>query len=821
MIDPKVFENAGMTPEKYKAKFTAEKKSEKIEALLNRLSSNTQDGVQFTWDNARVYWAVDRAYDVPFYQTSATMMRGLVDKKFSTEKVLSMVNNLGLTHMLTDIPCTCGDSDCKHPKKQKLLDVPVFTQIFYPLVMSYVKIRWAKIFDDRDLYPVFKFEPLKLTTKERLRCEILTDRGQKVSAQMGYREIKRKVIFDNLLYGICLQFPMEDWYTEKQKDVGGKTVITKEGIRYFIPHPSKTFYDMAHRPDTINSDTGCNYYGYWNIVRARELRANKDFWNLDEITFGSDWLGTAATGSAYDAYRQLFPCTANFPTVETVGTGSGDLDREKSIYRYNTKEADQQAVMVTNQFARLIPKDYDLGDYEYPVWFHFVMGNERTVLYCKPYAYTPGIYYGYDADGNRSLNAGMGMEILPTQDMLWNYLTQYLYTVKKNLRSAVFWNSDGPLTQTEIDKIQNLGDKMITDTAFIPFSMKERGWAQQPDAQKQAFWPVNFPEQDTSQMANAIKMLIDIMERTLGVSPQEVGQAASHEQSATETQVVAQNVSTRLALTAGFIDDGLYAWKRQLYDGIMAYSDDEMFAQVANLNDVSKKALEELGFKIEEEPVAGESHAGVRGKKASLTVEGIASTRDNKDRINNPQIAAAMAQITQSMLALPEVRSAIGVKQIVDWWNTIAEFAGVPRDQKVTVVNNATPDEQAQESAKQIAQISQQIVDKNLTAMATTLKEQVFGPMQQAIQQLGQGQQQLAEGQAQVGPVIDNIVTSQTQIAEGQQALAQKGQQTEAAVLAIREILAGMIAPQPQIPNIVGMQGAIAPTELAAAQPIA
>jgi len=30
---------------------------------------------------------------------------------------------------------------------------------------------------------------------------------------MGYRDVKRQVMFQDLLYSKCLQFPMEAWFT--------------------------------------------------------------------------------------------------------------------------------------------------------------------------------------------------------------------------------------------------------------------------------------------------------------------------------------------------------------------------------------------------------------------------------------------------------------------------------------------------------------------------------------------------------------------------------------------------------------------------------
>lgn len=729
MIDPRVFEKYKMTPEAYRAKMTAENPSVGIKKLQELTQSRIRDGVSNNLLNARLWWAIDRAFDTPFYQTAFTMLRGLIDAKRGDDKnILSMVKDLGLTHMLTNAPCSCNATPCTCQEK-KQLNIPVFFDVFVPLVQAYVKIRWAKIFNDRDLYPIFKYEPVKLSTDNMIRSEIITDRIQYQASQLGYRSVKRQAIFQDLLYSFCVQFPMESWYREQQEDADGKKIIIKEGLRYALPHPSRTFGDKSHRWDTLNSDSGVAWAGYWHTSRYGDVKAQKGYWNTDKIGYGaSDFTKL----SSWSLYAQLYPCTIQFPAAQSGGTG--DLDRESRNWFYGTNEEDK-TVVTTELFQKIIPKDYELSDYEYPVWHRFVTANDSTNLYLEPFAYSPGIFYGYDYDGNRDLNAGMGLEILPFQDMVGNYLTQYLISVKRNLANCVWYNEDIVSPET-IKEIVNEGDKFWRSLNMKGFSMKQLQYAQQDI--KNAFYPVEFVKANTAEIIMVVKNVLDILERVLVMSSQEIGQAASHEQSASEVTIVAQNTGNRVTFTGGFVDDGIYAWKKQLYEAMMAYSSDEVFARVTRLNNKTKEQVEKLGFDVEE--VEGETRMGVIGKKSALAMEGIASTRDGVDRINNPAVAATMVQLTQSFLAIPMVVEAVGLGQIVDWYNKVAVLIGLPQDFKITIKNDVSPEKQLEDARGQMEQVAAQVVNTNLGELVNKLKSEFIQPIEGALHQIGENQ---------------------------------------------------------------------------------
>ncbi len=783
MPTPVQLDKAGITPEKLKALFTAESPSKKIKDLIAQISSRTKDGVTRCMREARLWWAIDRAYDVPFRQTAATLVEGLLAKDIQGKDVEKIAKDWGLTHLLVPVTDSKGGVCCIPGTRDPLmkLNLPTFTQIFIPLVQAYSKIRWAKLFSDIDQSPLYKYEPLKLTSKNRLKCEIITDRVETMNTQMGYRMAERDSIFQMLQYGICLNFPMERWYTEEQLGSDDEPKIVKEGIRWAIPHPSKMFFDMAHRTSTLNTDTGCEYAGYWDIVRWRDVRLNKSYWNTDKVSYGpSDWIQ-----SYWNPYNTLYPCQMSFPSVTTPG--SGDLDRQKQMGLY-TEAEDDKATVIVPYFTKLVPKDWGLGDYEYPVWFRFVMGHTDTVIFAEPLCYRPSTYYGYDADTNRELNAGLGLELLPWQDMLGNYLSQLLISIKKNLASVTFYNKE-IISEDDVRLINAPGEQVYRGLLFIGKSKRELGWQQ--NTTEDAFHNVQFPKANIQEITTGITTMLGMMERMLGFSAQEVGQPAAHEQSATEITTIHGNSTVRLDHTRAFVEDGMNARKRSLYDGMMAYSDDEIFAQIGELNDQSRAQLKSLGFEVEEEADPGRSKAGVRGSTKSLDIDGFAANREGSQRINNVQIAAAMIKMFETILAQPLLVQAMGLPQIADMLNLVFTYAGMPREYKISVKDVPAEDPKAQEEQKnqllqQLEAISQKVATEVVTAsmsqLTDVLKTKVLAPIQEAIQATQQGLQQTQQ------------VVAQT---------AQKNQEQDAIIAQLLKIIQAANQPPPGMPGML------------------
>jgi len=155
--------------EKAFANDTLEKRP-KVKKLVDQIRDTIQNGINRNRSDYRLFKAMDWAYDTPFYQVSYTQLRGLLTSSPDEKKVMEAVNSWGLPHLLSDVKNADGTTCCgSDGKAKKALNLPVFFNIFVPIVMSYITIRWAKLFNDRNLTPTYKYDPITFTKENRFR----------------------------------------------------------------------------------------------------------------------------------------------------------------------------------------------------------------------------------------------------------------------------------------------------------------------------------------------------------------------------------------------------------------------------------------------------------------------------------------------------------------------------------------------------------------------------------------------------------------------------------------------------------------------------
>lgn len=727
MKDKSILEKHGLTPEKLKSLFQDPKEGSKPHKLVKLISSRIQEGISRNLEDYRQWWAADLAYDVTLRQMTPTLARSLIDTKKSSQDVMKAVEDWGLTHMLQETTSADG-------KKCKALDLPSLFEIFFPLVKAILTVRWGRIFNDRNQVPFFQYAPSIFSLHDTARAEILTSRVQQISTQYGFPSVFRQALFKQLHYGICLQFPTEEWHEEFQLRKGAskkeEEFTVREGLRYALPHPSRTYFDGAYRIGTTNADTGVSYAGYWALVRFRDVDGNDHYWNKDKVPVGNVDIFTRFP----TYFRTVYPCNMKFPECTNRQAAS---DRESTI-GYFSSEQDDQAVLLTYHFQKLIPKDWGLGDYKYPVWMRFILANYDTVIWSAPVCYNPLIYYGYDANEDSARNIGISLEVLPFQDHISNLLTQQIISIKQNLTNLVFYDQTR-VEQKYIDLIENSGEKFFRQLNMVPFS-RRKGVFEQTDIEKQ-FYTVRFPVLSTAEIVTGIRTLLDILERLLVMSSQELAQAATHEQTAQEVKTIENTTSTRLEFTASFTDDALWAWQKQIYDALMAYGADDVFAQMDTSDPAVKKAIKDLGFTVVEEG-DNQRKSKIKGPKTALVLESFIANRGSTNRANYPGVAAAMAQIAGSMLNNPLVAQALGPQQAIDLYNDIWKLAGMPKDRKLRAL---APTEQPKPPE---GQSPQQGPSPEAAAIVDQVKQQLL--------QLAQATQQ--QIQQQVKPLQDGII---------------------------------------------------------------
>lgn len=763
MVDLDVLKAYKLDSESLKSVFdkpTFSELPEKIKPFVERVRERIQSGRNYNWENYRLYYALDLAWDSPFEQITPTLMASLIDKGHDDKYVLDQLKSWGMSYdqMIIEEP------DPKTPGKNiRKLSVPAFFRIFVPLVRSYVTIRRAKLMNDRRLVPFFKFEPVMSDKVSRLRCAAITSRTETMAEQYGYYDVMNQAVFQELHYGECLQFPVEEWHTVKQIDAADspsegdevehdgakyKEVIAQEGLRYHLPHPTRTFYDRGDRASTFNSDTGCSYAGYWRVVKYKDIMNNPSFWNLDKIGY-DDFKGWMS-GKSYDFFKNVLQgCAVDFPGCSNAA-GVSKYDREKvEAGLYSTNLGDRP-VVITEYFERLIPKENNLGDYPHPVWFRFIVAADSTIIYAAPLPYCPVVFYGYDAAENRTLNASMSLEILPFQDQFSNLLSQYLLTVKQNLTNISLIDTD-ILDEKDIkQKVENWGEKWFRTINVIRISFKKLLKAGHNPAT--AVVSHKFPIQDTTALLGAMRVILDTCERILAISNQELGQAASHEQTREEVRNITLSTATRVTFTGTSVDQARAAWKRQIYAGLMAYGAKSFYAQVPMDEEIPKEDLEKLGFTYATDsafdPVNKRAQVKARDSTA-ISYQSFASDRDGDDRINDVETAKAMIGFFQQLIGNPMTMQAMGPEQAIKFANTIARFAGFPRDFKL--VNNMPKQQPQDQQGAAIMQQVQQYIEQVRAAIVNDVKGALSrvmddnGKQEQEIQSLSQQLHQIAQ----------------------------------------------------------------------------
>ncbi len=780
MIDPEVLAAFGLDADGLRKRFEGkrESRSAEVNALIDRMVARCRGGRDLNLERHLVFKALDDAWDVVFNQITPTLLNSLCDKSADSPEVVDILKMAGLdpSKVITEI------KDPKTPgKSYKRVEVPAFFSITVPLCMAYVKIRQAKLVNDRKQVPFFKYEPVISDAISRMRCSLVTESIEQQSRQYGYFETFKQAIFQMLHYSECFQFPVEEWHCEYQwvekkspypsaedeednektiDKLAVKKIVTKEGLRYHLPHPYRTYYDRSYPIHTINTSTGCSYAGYWRVLKAADVLQQKAYYNLEFIGYDNfyAWFKGVKNHSYWS--NTLKGCTLNFPG-ETEATGIvSKQDTEANVARWYSRDIADRPVVVTEHYERVIPKDVGLGDYDCPVWIRFVLAADDTVIYAAPVCYDPAIiFWGYDTVQNRTHNASMTLEVMPFQDQFSNLLSQHLLSVKQNLANLTLIDTE-VIPEEQIKEIENLGERWWRklNVLRVQFSKTLKAKLGSPGASANPLHDAiighKFPVQNTTETLQAMKIILDTLERVLVMSSQEVGQSASHEQTREEVRQISSNTSTRVQFTNTGVDNSIDAWKQQLYNAKMAYGQMTYYAQVPMDQPMSPKEIEQLGFTAKGAYDEKNRRQYIQGNSTSIKYESFVSDRDGQNRVNEIESAKVMLEVFNQAMQNPILAPAIGPDQGIKVLNQIARFLGFPRDFKL---ENTGQTQSMQDQVGQSIQQLQQFVEQSLASVQQDVKgalQNVMDVNKEQDGQLAQISQQLQQliGGAQALP---------------------------------------------------------------------
>jgi hypothetical protein len=732
-IDIKALRRHGVSSADYRKIFTADPADypPRIKKLVDHISGRIREGRTLNLTEWRAFHAIDLAYDVPFNQTTPTLIQNILSKRYEkVDQVLAELRAWGLSEedLFLKVPMENGQFGY-------MLNPPVFYNIFVPIVKAYCGTRVANLFNERNTNPFTPYEPLKATERDQVLCEIITDQENSVSTLFGYPAVLRQAIQQMIRYGIAIAFPREEWYCEKQLETdpvtgGEREIIIKEGLRYMLPHPTFMYYDLKFPLTTANTDTGIQFAGCWHVLSYGQILDNPIYWNRKKIFSGTNWFQSPLAGNLF---TEVFPCSLKFP-ISAVGP----MTREDKSAYYSTSSRDQ-AVFVTEHYEKLIPKSWGLADYKYPVWHRFTMAGDDTVIWAEPCAYNPLWFMGYDYDENAGRNASMALECIPWQDMLGNALSQLILTCKQNLTNVIFYDTN-MVDADEIRKMQNLGEQRYRATNFIPYdSMKTR--VQGLSAQN-AFSPVQLSKTSIAELLQTIPTTLSIMERVLQVSAQEAGAQATHQQSKYELQQTGGASSNRVFFIGSSTDEGVDAWKRQRYDASMAYRKSTVSAQVSSDIPNVHRLLEELGFTVSH---AGKEKLLVHGKKSGLRLEGFARSSQGRPPSTDREAAQVIFQIVQVVATQPALFERIGTKNVLSLLELGGQLSGAPRGLRLREAPEGQNNGQIPAGTMQAIQAAQQATLQAVQEKIGQPAAQEVAKVQGEIEQLQQVVKQLSQ----------------------------------------------------------------------------
>lgn len=660
--------------------------------LVQRWKNRSQAGRDFCYRHYQTYLALDRAWDANFYQSTQTLIGFLHDlsQLEGAQHVESLAQKWSMTHLLTPEL----DPKTSQPTGRKTVNVPTMYSVIMSLGRAYTMARVSRLVNERIGTPFMKYEPAVSTDVNKLFGDLTTQGIGVMSREMGHVGDFKQAVQAAGKYGQAIMFLKEDWY--RQPDYVNGPVIGKEGLRYMFPHPFRTYYDVSSPLRTLLSDTGCRYVGFWDMLRFEELRSDPHLWNRDRIK-----RSTRSLDPTYQIFLQTTGGCRVTASPVSGGHFTGTLDPVTATEnQYYSKSEDDQPVWVTEHFEKLNPmRDLDMKDGpDAEFWFRVRMASDDTPIYVSCLPDVPAIPWLWEPDDQRVIQEGMLLQVIPFQDQLTNIMTQANLTARQNLANLTLYNQDAIPKEDYVRDVVNAGEVSLRKLNHLGVSFRNLGKLE-VRGPGDVVMPVQFPKNPVNELILVAGQLLSLLERVTGMSAQEVGSYASHEQSAEEVRQIHTATSQRYEYIAGWIDDSFEAWKRQLYSYWISFGS---LAVVAKVDPMYTELAQKLGLTQNQDGTFSVPPEKVR-------VSGFIAQRDGPNRVPWAQLGSSMIQLLSTLAPILQGNPAEMVKLLNDGF----EAMGLPRSFRMTPPDLATPDVKTyiQQEIAKLAQVVKEYVD--------------------------------------------------------------------------------------------------------------
>ena len=659
------------------------KNRDKIEKLIN---SRLREHIVFTLRNHHIYSAVDLAWDAAPISKQTIPLIMYAQKRLSLDSCVSELDKLKVTDKFV------RKSEAGQPTE---IDLPKFFETNINLVRSLITRRLsAQSNKYNNLYPFFKYSPRSTTPTAKLKGDVLSQRIDIMADQYDYRHFQTQCIRDMMLYGHSVAFPRASWEREVQwqrknlseefrsEEIEKEARVMKEGLSWINPHPSRVFWDINHPLNSINSDSGAEYIGYWEVLKYKDIADNPAFFNRSRVSYTDFTTGLFGNNNAY--WSQYYSTVVAPPRVEDLTSFN---DRRNQIGLYNS-EYDDSSIFISEFYWKIIPKEYGIGDYPYPVWVHFKIASEDTIIFAEIMPSSPAAVYSFNENDNRLVNISIAHELMGFQDQLTNLFSQLLETAKADLFAVAVLNSDIFPDDTEGQQLAEefratmKGENFYATTHVLEASfsrLRELGIDTNAD---NIFKVVRSGGNSNLQaIFSSIVQVLSMAERLMALSPQEQGQPSPRETSATEVQVIANTTESVYGFISDAIDEGRAAMKRICYESLIACGSNQIYLPV--LNRYPASVVSAAGFQVAEggdtfDPQS-ERRYTVIGNKHRLIHDYVFNSRDGSERASNMGAANILTQMLP-ILQSPQLLQALPREKYYEIINAIFRNSGAGVD---------------------------------------------------------------------------------------------------------------------------------------------
>lgn len=719
MVHPKVLAKYGCTSERLRQIFTAPSAGDGVQfedapgiakgvtrkrtdgeirgRFEAKIRSRILDGIQNNMSTYRPYQAVDICWDAPPIQ------------KETIPLMLYAMGKVDVSGLMGCLQRSCGDATAakfftKDPVKNTVqVNTPRLSEITVDLMRSYITRRLSAM-DGlwSNLWPLWKYDPRGADPAAVLRADVLTQRVDIISDSYNYRHFGSQCRRDMLLYGRSVAFARTSWdraiswkfKTTNTGEPGDEvdSAVDREGVHFVNPHPTRIFADLSAPLANLNTDTGPRWVGYWDVTRYGNLKQDEHaYYNLDHIYTSSAWFALANQFSDFFSYY-FDPCVLTWPDPAMFAGPALSNDRSAHVGLY-TSQWNDRGVLVTQYYEKINPKREGIGDYDADVWVRFVVAGDYTVIGAEFMPSIPAAVGSINWNDNRLGNQSMGMALLGYQDQASNIISSMIQKVRQCLMTMVLIDKDSieePMRSQLIEYAKNKENWI--DPVILPYSatkLREMGIQNPGDAFK--FVQPAMSDAFQAGLA-ALGQLLNLADRLLVLSPNELGQPNPREVSSREVQ----EISTSTQSMYSFINQGpreqTAAMKKLVFESLMCCGTENFRVPVEGryTMEVVKAAGFEVGGgasdKIDFQWIP--SKTPVLGNLKNLDYEYLFDTRDGSERVLNTQGAQVIQQLMQ-MLGQSGLMKALGPEPIVDLMNLVIRMSGAPTNFQIELPQGA------------------------------------------------------------------------------------------------------------------------------------